>query len=51
MEYSISLTSGNLAAGDTVQFIFSREGADAGGGDTMAAAMRLFDLYFQYADA
>lgn len=49
MEYSISLTSGNFAAGDTVQFIFSREGADAG--DTIAAAVRIYDLFFEYADA
>lgn len=49
MEYSIALTDGNFAAGDTVQYIFSREGADAG--DTMAAAARVFALYFEYNDA
>ena len=48
MTFSISLTAGNFAAGDTVQFIFSREGADAG--DTMAAAMRVFELFFEYDD-
>lgn len=49
MEKSIALTDGNFAAGDTVQFIFSREGADAG--DTIAAAIRVFALYFEYNDA
>ena len=49
MEFSIALTDGNFAAGDTVQFIFSREGLDAG--DTLAAAIRVFDLYFEYNDA
>lgn len=49
MEYSISLTSGNLAAGDLVQYKFSREGADAG--DTLAAAVRVYGLYFEYSDA
>lgn len=49
MEYSISLTDGNFSAGDTVQFIFSREGADAG--DTLAAAVRVYELFFEYADA
>lgn len=51
MEYTIALTDGNFAAGDTVQFIFSREGADAGSGDTIAAAVRIYDLYFEYNDA
>lgn len=49
MEYSISLTDGNFAAGDTVQFIFSREGADAG--DGLGAKLRIYDLFFEYADA
>lgn len=49
MEYSISLTDGNFAAGDTVQYILSREGADAG--DTIAAAVRVYDLYFEYSDS
>lgn len=49
MEFSISLTDGNFAVGDTVQFIFSREGADAG--DTLAAAVRVYGLFFEYADA
>lgn len=48
MEFSISLTDGNFAAGDTVQFIFSREGADAG--DGIAAAVRVYSLYFEYND-
>jgi hypothetical protein len=49
MEYSISLTDGNFAAGDTVQMILSREGLDAG--DTLAAAVRIYGLAFEYADA
>ena len=49
MEFTIALTDGNFAAGDTVQFIFSREGADAG--DGIAAAVRVFALYFEYNDA
>ncbi len=49
MEFSISLTDGNFAIGDTVQFHFSREGADAG--DTLAAAVRVYELFFEYADA
>ncbi len=49
MEYAITLTAANFAAGDTVQFILSREGLDAG--DTLAAAVRVFELFFEYADA
>ena len=49
MEFSISLTDGNFAIGDTVQYIFSREGLDVG--DDLAAAVRVFGLYFEYADA
>ena len=49
MEISISLTDGNFAAGDTVQFELFRDGTDAG--DTMAAAAMLFGLFFEYADA
>jgi hypothetical protein len=46
---SLSLTAGNLAAGDTVEFYLTRE--DGGGVDTMAAAATLHDLIFEYADA
>lgn len=49
MTFTISLTDGNFLAGDTVQFIFSREGADAG--DTISAAIRVFGLFFEYDDA
>ena len=49
MEFSIALTDANFAADDTVQFILSREGLDAG--DTLGAAVRVFDLFFEYADA
>lgn len=48
-ELSISLTSANLAAGDTVLFNFYRDGADAA--DTLAASAFLFELFFEYADA
>jgi hypothetical protein len=49
MEYAIDLTAGNFAAGDTIQWIVSREGADVG--DTLAAAVRVYDLFFEYVDA
>ncbi len=49
MEKTIALTDANFAPGDTVQFIFSREGAD--GGDNLAAAIRVYELYFEYNDA
>lgn len=49
MEISISLTDGNFAAGDTVQFEFFRDGTD--GGDTLSAAVQLHGLLFEYADA
>ena len=49
MEFTIALTDANFAADDTVQFIFSREGADAG--DSIAAIVRVFDLFFEYDDA
>ena len=49
MEFTVALTDGNFVAGDTVQFIFSREGADAG--DSIAAIVRVFGLFFEYNDA
>lgn len=49
MELVIDLTSGNFAAGDTVQFSFWRDGTD--GGDTIAASAYLFGLLFRYNDA
>jgi len=49
MEASLSLTAGNFAVDDTVLFELFRDGTDAG--DTIAAAVVLFELFFQYADA
>lgn len=46
---TITPTSGNFAAGDTVEFYFVRDGADAS--DTMAAAAMIFDVIFSYSDA
>jgi hypothetical protein len=48
MEASLSLTAGNFAVDDMVQFYFARDGAD--GSDTLAGSALLFDLLFQYAD-
>jgi putative transposon-encoded protein len=48
LEVSISLTAGNFAVDNTVQFNFYRDGAD--GADTMAAAALLHGLSFQYTD-
>ena len=45
---SMALTSGNLAAGDTVEWYFTRK---ADGADTMAAGLTLHELVFSYADA
>jgi len=49
MEVSVSLTAGNLAADDTVEFLLSRDGADAA--DDLVGAVILVDAFFQYADA
>lgn len=49
MELAIALTDGNFAAGDTVEYFFSRDGTD--GGDTMAAAALVFGLFFEFNDA
>lgn len=46
---SMSLTSANLAAGDTVEFFLKR--TDDSGVDTMAADALLHDAMFSYADA
>lgn len=43
---SIAQTDGNFAAGETVEYFFARDGADAA--DTMAGAALLFELVFQY---
>jgi hypothetical protein len=47
---TITLTSANLAAGDTVQFLFER-GDPNGSTDTMAADATIHDLIFSYSDA
>ena len=49
MEFSLALTDGNFAAGDTVSFEFFRDESDSG--DTMAASARVFGLMFEYNDA
>lgn len=46
--FTIALTDGNFAAGDTVEFVLARDGTD--GGDTMAASAILFELFFEYDD-
>jgi hypothetical protein len=46
---SVSLTAGNLAAGDTVELVISVDGADAA--DTEAGARLLVGVVFEYADA
>ena len=48
MEFTIALTDANFAAGDTVEYIFSREGAD--GGDGISAAIIVLGLYIEYSD-
>ena len=48
LEFDISATSGNFAAGDTVEFAIFRDGTDAG--DGMAADAMLFELFFEYDD-
>lgn len=45
----LALTAANLAAGETVTYLFER--LDDSGTDTMAADALLFDLLLQYADA
>lgn len=49
METLITLTAGNFAVDDEVEFTLFRDGTDAG--DTIAAAVCLFQLLFEYADA
>lgn len=46
---SLSPTSANFAAGETIEFEFFRDGADAA--DTLAGSAILVDLLFQYNDA
>jgi len=44
----LTLTAGNFAAGETVEFLFERW--DDTGTDTMAADSLIFDVIFQYSD-
>jgi hypothetical protein len=44
----ISLTAGNFAAGDLVQFAIARDGSQD---DTIAASLYLLAAYFSYTDA
>lgn len=44
-------TQGNFAAGATVNYILSRDGAVGGPTDTMVARALAFGLYFRYSDA
>jgi hypothetical protein len=48
MTPSIAPTSANFAAGETVEFYLARDGS---GADTIAAALQLHGLVFQFADA
>ena len=45
----MSLTAGNLSAGDMVPFILYRDGANAS--DTLTADGSLYGVYFEYTDA
>jgi hypothetical protein len=47
LQASVTLTAGNLAGGDLLQFIVSRVGT---GADTMAADAVLYAAVFEYAD-
>ncbi len=47
----ITLTSGNFAAGDLVQFAIARDGAESGPLDTLAGVLYLLSAYFSYQDA
>ena len=49
MEVSITLTAGNFAVDDTVEFFVSRDGADVA--DTLVGAVILVDAFFQFNDA
>lgn len=49
MEAALTLTAGNFAVDDEVEFELFRDGTD--GGDTMAAAAIVFAVLFEYADA
>ena len=48
LEAALSLTAGNLAADDEVEFGLFRDGTDSG--DTMAASAIIFSVLFEYSD-
>lgn len=48
LQFTINLTSANLAAGETVEFFLANDGVDAA--DTYAGARLLHGAYLQYAD-
>ncbi len=50
-ELAISLTDSNIVADDTLHFFFTRDGVFGTPNDTMAAALTVVDLLFQYNDA
>ena len=45
-----ALTAGNFAAGDLVEFFFYRDGTTGAPTDTLAAAVTVHGLYFEYSD-
>lgn len=49
MECTLTATAGNFAVDDEVEFELFRDGTD--GGDTIAAAVMLFTLLFEYTDS
>lgn len=49
LEVGLTLTAGNFAIDDEVEFQLFRDGTDAG--DTMAAAAIVFNVLFEYTDA
>jgi len=49
MEFTVSATDANFAAGDNVSFTLFRDGTDAG--DTISDNVLLFEIYFEYNDA
>jgi hypothetical protein len=47
----LAFTGSTFAAGDRVQGVIARDGAEAGPLDTIAASVYLLSAYFKYADA
>ncbi len=48
LNVTVALTAGNFAAGDTVEFLLARDGADAS--DTLAGVAMLHEAFFEYSD-